>query len=93
MPKKVAFADHALGPYTAASDAFTAVYTEGPAAIKAGNDWLIYFDAYRDKKYGAETNPIRRIALHATSLRFPHPVTGEMMSFQSPLPGDLGELV
>jgi len=46
-----------------------------------------------DKKYGAETNPIRRIALHATSLRFPHPVTGEMMSFQSPLPGDLGRLV
>jgi 23S rRNA pseudouridine1911/1915/1917 synthase len=46
-----------------------------------------------DKKYGAETNPIRRIALHATSLRFPHPVTREAMSFQSPLPGDLGRLV
>jgi len=46
-----------------------------------------------DKKYGAETNPIRRIALHATSLKFPHPVTREEMSFQSPLPGDLGELV
>jgi len=46
-----------------------------------------------DKKYGAETNPIRRIALHATSLKFPHPVTRETMSFQSPLPGDLGALV
>ena len=46
-----------------------------------------------DKKYGAETNPIRRIALHATSLRFPHPVTQKEMSFQSPLPGDLGALV
>ena len=46
-----------------------------------------------DKKYGAATNPIRRIALHATSLRFPHPVTRREMSFQSPLPGDLGRLV
>ena len=46
-----------------------------------------------DKRYGAPTNPIRRIALHAGRLRFPHPTTGEMMRFDSPLPGDLGRLV
>jgi 23S rRNA pseudouridine1911/1915/1917 synthase len=46
-----------------------------------------------DKKYGAETNPIKRIALHATSLRFVHPVTHKEMRFDSPLPGDLGRLV
>ena len=46
-----------------------------------------------DKKYGAQTNPIKRIALHATSLRFLHPVTREEMRFDSPLPGDLGRLV
>lgn len=46
-----------------------------------------------DKKYGAKTNPIRRIALHATTLRFRHPVTGETVRFDSPLPGDLGALV
>jgi 23S rRNA pseudouridine1911/1915/1917 synthase len=46
-----------------------------------------------DGKYGAETNPIRRIALHASSLRFIHPVTREKMRFDSPLPGDLGRLV
>jgi 23S rRNA pseudouridine1911/1915/1917 synthase len=46
-----------------------------------------------DKKYGAETNPIKRIALHATSLRFIHPVTRQEMRFDSPLPGDLGRLV
>ncbi|MBS1564916.1 MAG: glycoside hydrolase family 43 protein [Bacteroidetes bacterium] len=50
---KVAFAQHALGPWGAASEAFTHMYTEGPSVAKAGNDWLIYFDAYRDKKYGA----------------------------------------
>jgi 23S rRNA-/tRNA-specific pseudouridylate synthase len=46
-----------------------------------------------DKKYGAQTNPIKRIALHAGTLRFPHPVTRETMRFDSPLPGDLGRLV
>ena len=46
-----------------------------------------------DGKYGAETNPIKRIALHASSLRFIHPVTREKMRFDSPLPGDLGRLV
>jgi 23S rRNA pseudouridine1911/1915/1917 synthase len=46
-----------------------------------------------DKKYGAETNPIKRIALHASTLRFPHPVTREEMRFDSALPGDLGRLV
>jgi 23S rRNA pseudouridine1911/1915/1917 synthase len=46
-----------------------------------------------DGRYGARTNPIRRLALHAGKLRFPHPVTGEEMRFESPLPGDLGELV
>jgi len=46
-----------------------------------------------DKKYGAKTNPLKRIALHATTLRFPHPITREEMRFDSPLPGDLGTLV
>jgi 23S rRNA pseudouridine1911/1915/1917 synthase len=46
-----------------------------------------------DKKYGAQSNPIKRIALHATSLRFLHPATRKEMRFDSPLPGDLGRLV
>jgi len=46
-----------------------------------------------DKKYDAQTNPIKRIALHATSLRFVHPATHKEMRFDSPLPGDLGRLV
>jgi 23S rRNA pseudouridine1911/1915/1917 synthase len=46
-----------------------------------------------DKKYGAQTNPIKRIALHACLLRLHHPVTREALRFDSPLPGDLGRLV
>jgi hypothetical protein len=50
---KVAFGAQALGPYKNVSKAFTPPFTEGPAVVKAGNEWLIYFDAYRDKQYGA----------------------------------------
>jgi 23S rRNA pseudouridine1911/1915/1917 synthase len=46
-----------------------------------------------DGRYGARTNPIRRVALHASKLRFLHPVTREEMRFESALPGDLGTLV
>lgn len=50
---KVAFAKNPLGPYTKASEAFTENFTEGPSVAKVGNKWLIYYDAYRLKKYGA----------------------------------------
>ena len=42
-----------LGPYTGISAPFTAKFTEGPAVLRLGDEWLIYYDAYRDKKYGA----------------------------------------
>jgi len=46
-----------------------------------------------DRKYGAQTNPSKRVALHACSLRFPHPTTQKPLRFESPLPGDLGSLI
>ena len=39
-----------------------------------------------DKKYGAATNPLRRLALHAAILEFIHPVTGERKHFETPVP-------
>jgi 23S rRNA pseudouridine1911/1915/1917 synthase len=39
-----------------------------------------------DKKYGAETNPLKRLCLHAHKLEFHHPITGKQMSFTSPVP-------
>jgi 23S rRNA pseudouridine1911/1915/1917 synthase len=46
-----------------------------------------------DKTYGAQTNPARRVALHAHELRFTHPVTEEPMHFTSPLPAELRGLL
>lgn len=39
-----------------------------------------------DKKYGAKTNPLRRLGLHANRLEFNHPMTGEYMKFESKIP-------
>ncbi|MGN1220249.1 MAG: RluA family pseudouridine synthase [Candidatus Cryptobacteroides sp.] len=39
-----------------------------------------------DKKYGALTNPLGRLALHAQTLSFVHPHTGKTMTFSSKLP-------
>ena len=50
---KVGFSDNPLGPYKDISEPFTQMFTEGPGIIKVHNEWLIYFDAYREKKYGA----------------------------------------
>lgn len=52
---KVAFANKPLGPYNDASAPFTGKLTEGPSVVKAGGEWLIYFDDYGNKRYGAVT--------------------------------------
>ena len=39
-----------------------------------------------DAKYGARTNPIRRVGLHAFLLIFKHPATGERIRLRTPIP-------
>lgn len=39
-----------------------------------------------DRKYGSQCNPLGRVALHASSLRFKHPITGQMLHFESVTP-------
>nr|WP_315153111.1 prolyl oligopeptidase family serine peptidase [uncultured Flavobacterium sp.] len=51
---KVAYSDNLTGPYTKASAPITGNYwAEGPTAIKIDNNWIVYFDKYTQKKYGA----------------------------------------
>ena len=45
-----------------------------------------------DRRYGAKTDPARRLALHASYIAFKHPVTGKALVFQSPLPDVLRKL-
>jgi hypothetical protein len=50
---KVAFGKSATGSFENISKPFTQKFTEGPAPIKVKDGWLIYYDAYQEKKYGA----------------------------------------
>ncbi len=50
---KVAFANDPLGPWTGISKPFTEKFTEGPAVAKVKNGYLVYYDVYQKKKYGA----------------------------------------
>ncbi|MGZ3755792.1 MAG: glycoside hydrolase family 43 protein [Mucilaginibacter sp.] len=49
----MAFASSPLGPYTNYTKRFTEMYSEGPTVTKAGKNWLIYYDSYRLKRFGA----------------------------------------
>jgi 23S rRNA pseudouridine1911/1915/1917 synthase len=46
-----------------------------------------------DSRYGSEIDPIGRLALHAFKLCFYHPVTGELMEFETPYPSNFKNLV
>ena len=46
-----------------------------------------------DRRYGSDESPIHRLALHARTLRFVHPVTRRDMNFSCPLPASFSKLV
>ena len=51
---RLAFADHAEGPWSPPTAPITGDYwAEGPTALRVGDRWMVYFDRYRDHRYGA----------------------------------------
>jgi hypothetical protein len=51
---KIATSKNLEGPYTKASEPITGKYwAEGPTAIQINGEWIVYFDKYTQKKYGA----------------------------------------
>lgn len=46
-----------------------------------------------DRKYGMSKDTHRRLALHARSISFKHPVDGRPMSFETPMPDELQRLM
>ncbi len=51
---KIAYSENLIGPYSKASAKITGNYwAEGPTTLKIGDKWLVYFDKYREHKYGA----------------------------------------
>lgn len=39
-----------------------------------------------DSKYGAKTNPLKRLGLHANKLEFTHPFSNQLMCFETEIP-------
>ena len=50
---RVAFGDTPLGPWQNVSAPFTERFTEGPSALRIGEDWIIYYESYQAKHYSA----------------------------------------
>ena len=51
---KIATSKNLEGPYSKATEPITGKYwAEGPTAIQINGQWLVYFDKYTQKKYGA----------------------------------------
>lgn len=53
--------------------------------IRVHSQWIGHPIA-GDRKYGAQTDPLGRLGLHASALSFIHPWTGKVLKFTSPLP-------
>lgn len=50
---RIATSDKAAGPYSKASDKFTMDWVEGATVLKINGEWVVYYDMYRDHRYGA----------------------------------------
>ncbi|BBO34842.1 hypothetical protein [Lacipirellula parvula] len=48
-----AVGDTPLGPWCDVTGPFTDHFSEGPTALRLGDEWLVYYDAYRKEIYGA----------------------------------------
>jgi PelA/Pel-15E family pectate lyase len=69
---RLATSDKAVGPYSAASPAFTKDWVEGPTVLKLGQEWIVYYDEYRDHRYGAlKTRDWRTWEDVSSKLEFP----------------------
>jgi len=69
---KVAFGKTPLGPWKNISEPFTDKFTEGPTVLKLGNEWLIYYDAYRKKTYSTHiTSDFKTFTEISSEVSFP----------------------
>ncbi len=69
------------------------VYTKAEFSLESGRKNQIRVHAASighpiagDDKYGAQTDPVRRLALHAATLVFRNPMSNEIVRLKSPLP-------
>jgi alpha-L-fucosidase len=70
---RVAFGMTPLGPWKNVSEPFTEPFTEGPTTLRLGDDWVIYFDAYRKYTYDAvKTHDFKTFTDISKEVSFPN---------------------
>jgi hypothetical protein len=70
---RVAFADHALGPYSLAPGPISNEnWVEGPTAFRAGGDMIVLFDAYTRNRYeGVKSRDLKTWTPLAAEIQMP----------------------
>lgn len=69
---RIATGDDIAGPFSAAGEPFTRDWVEGPSTLRIGEEFIVYFDAYRDRRYEAMTSKDLRTWENVTSkISFP----------------------
>jgi len=69
---RIAVASTVQGPYEQVSQPFTRDWVEGPTALKMGGEWFVYFDIYREKRYGAvKSKDLRNWVDISSEMHFP----------------------
>ncbi len=72
---RIATADKAEGPYGRASEPFTRDWVEGPTAMKIGDYWYVYYDAYRrGRMEGSRSKDLKTWESITNRLSFPRGV-------------------
>lgn len=67
-----AVGDSPLGPWRDVTGPFTDHFSEGPTALRLGDEWLVYYDAYRKEIYGAaRTKDFKTFADATGEVSFP----------------------
>ena len=46
-----------------------------------------------DRKYGATSSPIKRVAMHVNEVKLKHPMTGKVLIFEAPIPKAMISLI
>lgn len=90
---RIAGADSPEGPFERLGPPFTRSWVEGPTALKVGDWHLVYFDAYRDRRYEALRSrdletwedissliSLPRRARHGTALAVPGRIVQNLLS-------------
>ena len=70
---RLAFADRAEGPWSAPGVPITGDYwAEGPTVLRIGGRWYVYFDRYREGRYGVlVSDDLKRWTDVSARLRLP----------------------